>query len=272
MHGVRPDEHGRSPVGIDRGIPAVERHPGEPRILPVLRREAVERGRVGLKTEDHRVLHPAPIDLERAFQLYLAALLEGDRRAAVRVTEEAARSHPITSVYRQIVEAAQVEVGECWARNEISVAREHMATAISQYVLGTLYAHLPIPERTLGRAVITGVEGEKHQLGSHMVADLLEAEGWSVRFLGTQVPHRDIVEVAREHGAKAVGISATMLTSLDGVDGLIRDLRETLGPELRIVVGGRAFPAGSGLWRELGADATGRNLDEALEAFRTLLP
>ncbi len=213
-----------------------------------------------------------PIRLERAFELYLAAILEGDRRTAVRVTEQAARAHPITSVYRQVVEAAQVEVGARWARNEISIAREHMATAISQYVLGTLYSHLPIPDRTLGRAVITGVEGERHQLGSHMVADLLEAEGWSVRFLGTQMPHPDIVEVAREHGAKAVGISATMMANLDGVAGLIRDLRETLGPELRIVVGGRAFHAEAELWRTLGADATGRNLDEALEAFRTLLP
>jgi MerR family transcriptional regulator, light-induced transcriptional regulator len=209
-----------------------------------------------------------PLSLSRS--LYLQAILQGDKRAAVTVVGEALEDHPVTAVYRGIVEKAQVEVGSLWARNEISVAREHMATAVSQYVLGELYSRLPVPETVLGRAVITGVEGERHQLGANMVADLLEAEGWSVRFLGTQMPHRDILSAVEEHEAQVVGISATMLFNVASVSSLIRDLRSAAGDELRITVGGRAFRSSPGLWREIGADGTGGNLDEALEAFRRL--
>ena len=120
----------------------------------------------------------------------------------------------------------------------------------------------------MGRAVITGVEGERHQLGANMVADLLEAEGWSVRFLGTQMPHRDIISAVEEHDAQVVGISATMLFNVASVSSLIRDLRSSSGDELRITVGGRAFRSSPDLWREIGADGTGGNLDEALQAFR----
>jgi MerR family transcriptional regulator, light-induced transcriptional regulator len=202
--------------------------------------------------------------------LYLQAILQGDRRAATRVVEEALQAHAPPVIYRQIVEAAQVEVGTRWAKNEITVAREHMATAVSQYVLGELYSRLPLPETRLGNAIITGVEGEQHQLGANMVADLLETEGWSVRFLGTQMPHRDIVQAARDHQARAIGISATMLFNLSSVSRLIQDLRQAFGGELHIIVGGRAFQGDPQLWQEMGAHGIGRNLDEALETFRRL--
>jgi MerR family transcriptional regulator, light-induced transcriptional regulator len=209
-------------------------------------------------------------DLSLSRSLYLQAILQGDKRAAMTVVEEALRGHPVTAVYRRIVEEAQVEVGALWARNEISVAREHMATAVSQYVLGELYTRLPVPGEVVGRTVITGVEGERHQLGANMVADLLEAEGWSVRFLGTQMPHRDIVKAVEEHEADTVGISATMLFNLGSVANLIRDLRALEGRDLRIMLGGRAFQSSPEVWREMGADGVGRNLDEAVELFRRL--
>ena len=212
-----------------------------------------------------------PDDLSLNRSLYLQAILQGDKRAAAAVVKDALRTHPVTAVYRRIVEEAQVEVGALWARNEISVAREHMATAVSQYVLGELYSQLPVPKEIIGRAIITGVEGERHQLGANMVADLLEAEGWSVRFLGTQMPHRDIVEAVEEHEADAVGISATMLFNLGSVSDLIRDLRALKGSDLPIMLGGRAFRSNPDVGREMGAHGVGRDLDEALSLFGTLV-
>lgn len=222
----------------------------------------------GTGDERHSPTEDDGLSLDRS--LYLQAILQGDKRAAVTVVRQALRAHPVTAIYRRIVEEAQVEVGRLWARNEISVAREHMATAVSQYVLGELYSGLPVPKKVVGRTVITGVDGERHQLGANMVADLLEAEGWSVRFLGTQMPHRDIVKAVEEHEADAVGISATMLFNLGSVSNLIQDLRALKGENLRIVLGGRAFQSNPQVWREMGADAAGRNLDEALDAFRAL--
>jgi MerR family transcriptional regulator, light-induced transcriptional regulator len=210
-------------------------------------------------------------DLPLSRSMYLQAILDGDRRAAMAVVTEALHSHPVTSIYRDIVEAAQIEIGSLWAGNRITVAREHMATAVSQYVLSHIYSRLPAPEQAFGKAVVTGVEGELHQLGGHMVADILEAEGWSVRFLGTQMPHRDIVKAVEAHEAKAVGISTTMLFNLSSAADLIRELRAAGGPGLKIVVGGRAFSASPELWRELGADGMGTNLDQALETFRRLV-
>lgn len=54
---------------------------------------------------------------------------------------------------------------------------------------------------------------ELHHVGANMVADVLEAHGWDVRYLGTNLPHRSILQAIREHQADWVGISATTLLS-----------------------------------------------------------
>ena len=152
-------------------------------------------------------------------------------RQVMAATEEAGIAlemlrpdRPVPEVYTALLQPAQYEVGRRWERNEISVAQEHMATAVTQYVLAELYSRLEIPESTRGGLVVTGVEGELHQVGAHMIADILEADGWNVRFLGTQMPHRDILSTIEEHRPRIVGISITMLFNLPRARALIDNI------------------------------------------------
>ena len=75
-------------------------------------------------------------------------------------------------------------------------------------------AYTPVSETQRGRPVITGVEGEFHQIGANMVADVLESGGWDVRFLVTQLPHAGILDAVEEHDADLLGISVTMVCNL----------------------------------------------------------
>ena len=112
------------------------------------------------------------------------------------------------------------------------------------------------------------MEGELHQVGANMVADVLEADGWNVRFLGTNMPHAGILQAVEEHRADAVGISAATLLSLPKVRRLVADLREKFAGRCpRIVVGGGAFRSAPALAAEIGADACGADLRSALALF-----
>jgi methanogenic corrinoid protein MtbC1 len=156
-------------------------------------------------------------------------------------------------------------VGRLWESNVISVAEEHMATAVTQFVMAQCFSFIDRPALCHGRMVLTGVEEELHHVGANMVADVLEAHGWDVRFLGTNLPHRGILQVVREHRPDWVGISATTLFSLPQVSRLIAEIRATF-PEgaPRIIVGGSAFRFSPDAWREVGADAVGASLEEAV--------
>ena len=186
----------------------------------------------------------ADTQLSDARSAYVVAVLNGDRRAAANIVLDAIRaSRSVGDVYVEIFQEAQYEIGRMWERNVISVAQEHMATATTQFVMGQAYSHLPVVEPHRGRMVLTGVEGEFHQVGANMVADVLESEGWDVKFLGTNMPHKGIYDALEQHQVGVLGISATMLFNLPKVRDLIAGVRDRFGPSVRIVLGGKAFPA-----------------------------
>ena len=183
------------------------------------------------------------------------------RRRATSPPKPSGPGHPVADVYVGVLQESLYEVGRLWEGNRITVAAEHMATAVVQFVLAQLYPLIPPPPRKRGNAVITGVEGELHQVGANMVADMLEADGWNVRFLGVNVPHAGVLRAVEEHRADVVGISATMLFNLPKVRRLVTDVREKFAARPpRILIGGGAFRSLPSPAEEVGADGFGADL------------
>ena len=206
----------------------------------------------------------SPLVLSRS--LFVQAILGAQRKAALNVALESLRAgEDLLDVYVEVLQEGLYEIGRLWASNVITVAQEHMATAVAQSVVSQIYAQLPAPTKQRGRVVITGVEGEQHQIGANMVADVLESRGYDVRFLGTQMPHAGILDAVEAHHADILGVSATMLFNLPQVTRLLNSLRERFGDKApRIILGGAAFRAAPGLAGELGAVGWGRDLREAV--------
>src|SRR5690349_3730573 len=75
---------------------------------------------------------------------YVEAQLAGDRDAAIRLLMEEGleKGVSVAELQLDVIQRAQREIGRLWQENKISVAQEHLATAISQLVLAHLYRHL----------------------------------------------------------------------------------------------------------------------------------
>lgn len=174
---------------------------------------------------------------------YVYAILQGQRRLALQLILGAQESgHSMYDIYVDVFQEALYEVGRRWETNIITVADEHMATAITQYVMSHLYQGMAAAGQSRGNAVITGIQGELHQVGANMVADALETRGWNVVFLGTDVPSEGVVETVARHKATLLGISATMFFNIPKVEALVQEIRQEYGVNApRIVLGGGAF-------------------------------
>jgi len=77
--------------------------------------------------------------------------------------------------------------------------------------------------RNLTLRSLTGVQDELHHVGGNIVADVLEASGWDVRFLGTNMPREAILRVIGQQRADVVGISVTMLFNIPQCSSISRN-------------------------------------------------
>lgn len=212
---------------------------------------------------------PAAGLLESAAPLFLRAILRGDRRLATRVAQEAiGAGASLCEVYQEIIARALVEVGSLWQRNEISVAGEHVATAVAQSVMAQVYASQPIPRLNGYRALVTAAPGDLHGVGANMVADVLDAEGWEVSLLGSNLPGPDILREMEARQPDLVAFSVTMPNCLAGATGLIS---RAAAECRRVMVGGRALEPVSDEWCGALGVLPGRSLADLRRPASALL-
>lgn len=173
---------------------------------------------------------------------YLRALLAGSGRAADRVMTAALdQALAPQRIYLDIFQPTAYAIGQLWQRNQVSVAQEHLATAIVERQMGELHP-LFKPARARPHSLVLGcVPDEWHRVGARMVADFFEADGWTVHYLGANVPVRDLVGMARESGADLVGLSAEMLFNLPKVAELVRALDASGLSGIPVIAGGMPF-------------------------------
>ncbi|SEK94149.1 Methanogenic corrinoid protein MtbC1 [Stigmatella aurantiaca] len=203
---------------------------------------------------------------------YLAAQLAGDRREALRllVDEGLLRGIPLQDLHLKVIQPAQYEIGRLWQENHISVAQEHLATAISQLALSHLYRHLPRDPFNGKVIMLSCVEGELHEVGARMAADFLEMAGFDVRFLGANVPSHHLVRMVRDQTPDLLALSVTMTYHLPALRDAVAVVREAV-PKLPIAVGGLAFSWVPGLEKELDVAFFGKDARELVaSACKTL--
>ncbi len=211
-------------------------------------------------------------NLSALTQRYLAAQLAGDRREALRllVDEGLLRGIPLQDIHLKVIQPAQYEIGRLWQENRISVAQEHLATAISQLALSHLYRHLPRDPSNGKVVMLSCVEGELHEVGARVASDFLEMAGFDVRFLGANVPTSHLVRMVRDQTPDLLALSVTMTYHLPALRSALDQVRAA-APRLPIAVGGLAFSWVPGLEKDLSVTFHGSDARELVaSACRTL--
>ncbi|MDP3967823.1 MAG: cobalamin-dependent protein [Nocardioides sp.] len=207
--------------------------------------------------------------LSPACRLYVAASVSGRREDALAIVREFVRAgaSPV-DVYIDIFQSALHEVGRRWQTTGLTIAEEHMATATTQFILSVLQEEHPRATSNKRTAVVTGVLDERHVVGASIVANVLDAEGWDVRFLGSDLPHDAIVSAIDQYGADLVAISVTMSGRVGDARDLIAQVRRSSAHPPRIIVGGAAFLSDPQLWRTIGADGFAADARSVAELAR----
>ena len=218
---------------------------------------------------NHAQASPTSLSPEALQREYLRCLLVPDGRGARTLVGEAvAAGVPAATLYLRVITPAMYEIGRLWETACISVAQEHLATQITQVVIATLSLGLRAPGCLgTGRlAIVAATPGELHALGSQMVADFLEAHGWSVLALGADVPGHEVAGLARTRQPDVVALSTALPGHLLSVTRTCQLLRRLPAPPF-VVVGGRAYGGDPSRASAVGADAFADDPQSLLEVL-----
>ncbi len=201
---------------------------------------------------------------------YLAAQLRGDRREALRVVlaDGLDNGATITELAHDVIGEAQREIGVMWQRNELSIADEHMATAISNLVLAQLYERSAAEPRNGKKVLVACVEGELHELPARLVADALDLGGFSVRYLGASVPTDSLLDMVASHRPHLVALSTTMTFHVGALRSAVARVREATGGRLPLALGGAACSWMPQLAADLGIEVTAPSARALVTAAR----
>ena len=94
-----------------------------------------------------------------------------------------------------------------------------------------------VPGEAARAIIVATVQGDIHDIGKNIVKMLLENYGFTVIDLGRDVAPEAIVAAARDTGARLIGLSALMTTTVGAMERTIALVHEQL-PGVAVMVGG----------------------------------
>lgn len=203
----------------------------------------------------------------------LLAMLEARRGDALDLVVGAAEEGlSVSEIEIEILAAIQKEVGRMWQRGEIGVHEEHLGSQIIEESLTLLRGKMnPSPSR--GKTVLVcSVQGETHDIGTRIVADHFEMDGWNALRLGKNLPGSELAKACEDFSADLVALSVTMSTHVRTSALVIESLRSAYGSDsLPVLIGGPPFCMVPDLWQVVGADGSAMKADEAMAVARSLV-
>lgn len=147
---------------------------------------------------------------------------------------------PINDIYVEILAESMRQIGEMWHTAKITVDTEHYCTSVTQMAMTQMYPLLFSQERK-DRTILCACPGtELHEMGSRMVADLFENNGWDSIYLGATVPEDALLDSILQNTPDLVALSVTMPQHLITCKEITASIRQEF-PDLKIAVGGKAF-------------------------------
>lgn len=175
---------------------------------------------------------------------FLRSLMTGNRSECSKIIHAHLNNQlSMQEVYEKVIRKSMYEVGELWELNKISVATEHLSSAIVEAILNELYLTIIKSDKNKKKVVVACVENEFHQIGIKMVSDIFELNGWNSFYLGADTPIKELVSFVEFIKPDLLAISLSIYSHIPILEKMIQKMSDEM-PELRILVGGQAFQRG----------------------------
>lgn len=182
----------------------------------------------------------------------VAAIKTLDATALEETLKRAATALGALGLLQRVIAPLTQTIGDLWREGAVTAAHEHFASAIIRVFLGNITRPFGAMQDAPVLVVATPV-GQVHELGALLVAATAVNLGWQVTYLGASLPAAEIAGAAQQRRARALALSLVYPEDDPRLEEQLTLLRQSLPPEVRLLVGGRAMPAYREALEKIGA-------------------
>ena len=197
-------------------------------------------------------------DLQKAILQYDSAGAVSAAKAAI-----AAKMDPLKAIEKGLVPSIET-IGQKFEKMEIYLPELMLAADAMKSALALLLPLIPKGSKGAKATVVIGtVQGDVHEIGKNIVSSMMMAGGYNVIDLGVDVKTTHFIEEAKHNGAKIIGASALMSSTIGSQKDIV-DFLVSSGDRRKfsVLVGGG--PTTKEWAKEIGADGCGMTAVEAV--------
>lgn len=167
--------------------------------------------------------------------------------------------------------AGMDEAGKLYEEEEYYIPELLMCSDAMYAGMDVLKPHLKYDEtEEKYKAVVGVVEGDTHDIGKNLFKIMLETTGFEVYDLGRDVPPGEFINKAKELGAKLIGLSTLMTTTMDNMEIVVNLLKEEgMRDDVVVMVGGG--PISQSFADKIGADGYAPEASRAARLAKDLV-
>lgn len=206
--------------------------------------------------------HSEIMNLSHYITEFEQALLDVDQTKAESIFKEATSNHDPFRIAEALVVPCLERLGERWSDGYLALAQVYMAGKISENLLENVLPKENPTKKNHGKIAIAVLE-DHHLLGKRIIKSVILAHGYSLIDYGHGLSIEHLAHKLITDEIDVALISTLMYHSAIHIKKLIQIVRSS-GLKTRFVVGGAPFNFNDTLWKEVGADAMGKNSADAL--------
>jgi len=211
---------------------------------------------------------------EKYFDELAQTIIDGEEEDCLRVIQEglARGVDPLEAVEKGLAKGIN-KIGDDFAEEIVFLPELIMAADVMKAAMKILDKEIKAggkERKSLGRIVLGTIKGDIHDIGKSVVGAVLQANGFDVVDLGTDVEEDTYIQAVIENNADCLGMSTLLTLPLETMGEVIEKMKEKgLRRNVKVIVGG--CPVTQEFADEIGADAVGFDAKDAVKKVKRLL-
>lgn len=167
------------------------------------------------------------------------AIIKGMKEESSACAKELLKDTDSLTIINDYIIPALDVVGDGFEKNTLFLPQLLMSADSAKAAFDEIKAHMIVSGNAQVKGekiVIATVEGDIHDIGKNIVKVLLANYGFDVIDLGKDVKCEEVLRVTKEEGAKLVGLSALMTTTVPNMEKTIKLVHDNT--DAKVFVGG----------------------------------